>query len=538
MSEQPLDVKGSLQALRRLWRVLAVFVLLGVAAADVYEVLVPATYRATSLVLLPSSGAVGPQPATPTSATTDLGIATSAAVLLPAGHGVSPSLSLVALQHRVSARVDTGGVLAITASGSTARGAEALANAVAVHLVDFVTTSGLAASSRTVAGLQAEADQEQLQSASVQHQLAGAQQQLSGELPTSAAAKQTTALVATLSSENASLALELNSLKSQIAQAQVGQLALNQGTQVLQRATTATRRSALGMALVLAEGAGAGLLMGCTVVLVGRRRSSRIWTRQGIAHAVGAPVVLTGDVHPRRSERSWAALLTTYRPAPSEVWTVRRALTELAAVDSEATRLVLLAFADDAAGVAQAVQVAVVAAASGTPTALSVAVDAPGSLPLQAACAKLAARATEAGGARAGLRILPAGADQPQQGTAGFVVTVFVVDRSLPRLAMLDRLGAVTVLSVAAGAASAEQLAQLAIAAADTGEPICALFVANCLPDDHTSGRIPGPAWPTLVAYGDQRASRRDTPTVPSSAADRNGTNGIISHHSDSEGER
>jgi len=53
---------------------------------------------------------------------TDGRIATSAAVLGPAGHKVDPSLSLSTLQQRVSTTSNATGVLAITATAQNAKG--------------------------------------------------------------------------------------------------------------------------------------------------------------------------------------------------------------------------------------------------------------------------------------------------------------------------------------------------------------------------------------------------------------------------------
>jgi hypothetical protein len=48
-----------------------------------------------------------------------------------------------------------------------------------------------------------------------------------------------------------------------------------------------------------------------------------------------------------------------------------------------------------------------------------------------------------------------------------------------------------TVLGVSAGAATAEQLARVAVSAAEDGRDIAGVVVANPEPDDATTGQIP-----------------------------------------------
>lgn len=494
MSEQVLDIKGSVRLLRRFWRAVAIFVLAGILAAVGYEVLTPTRYQATALVLLPSSGAGTPlTQAARNTVTTDAGIATSAAVLVPAGRRVSPSLTLSTLERRVGAGPDTDGLLEISASGVSPKGAEALANAVAEQLVTFLTTGGVAASSHAVAGLQSEQSQVTSQLAVVQRELAGAEGRLSTEAPTSPQGKRDAALVATLTSEQSNFAVEINSLKNQIAQAEVEQVALNQGTEVVQRATTATARSAASVVLPLGLGALAGLILGGVVVLGWRWKDPRLWDRDALAQALGAPVVLSLDVPVRRSSKQWADLLRRYQPTASERWAVGRALRELSNGQPGGTRLVVLAFADDLAGVSEALHALVVAASSGLETVVSVVARAPQVVSLSATCARIEA---EGSVARPCLTVRAgAGAAGDASRPPDLTAVVFIVERRQPKLAEVDRRAATTVLSVSAGSSSADDLAQLAIGAADSGEPIRALFVANPAPDDNSVGRLPIAGW-------------------------------------------
>jgi len=71
-----------------------------------------------------------------------------------------------------------------------------------------------------------------------------------------------------------------------------------------------------------------------------------------------------------------------------------------------------------------------------------------------------------------------------------FAVVVTVVDSRTPNMPPTPRTTA-TVLGVTAGAATAEQLARAATAAAADGRDIFGILVANPDPGDQTTGRIP-----------------------------------------------
>jgi capsular polysaccharide biosynthesis protein len=490
LTEQMLDVKGSLRIMRRFWRTVAVVVLVGMAVATGYAVLRPAQYHATSLVLLPTTtpaaGTSG-SAATSNDITTDGRIATSAAVLGPAGRQVDPSLSVSALEQRVKTSADATGVLAITATGPTAQQSEALANAVANHLVTFVTTSGSTASADALTGLQAEANQLNTQITDVQKELTAANQRLAAVGPSSSAGQQDSDLVGKLTSEQSSLALQLDTVKSQISETRLGQISANQGTEVIQKATDAKGFSKTSLVLMVGMGALGGLFVGSLVVLALHRRDSRLWTRDELAEALGSPVVLSLDATGRRTSKEWIALLEGYQPSSTEQWSIRRALRELGVGDGGGSNLVVLAFADDMPSVAQAAQVAVSAAGTGLETLFSFAFDGEPVASLQAACARFDA---EGQGPRPGLEV-GSGVLSQRSTAPDLTVTVLVLDRDHPTIVYARRPGTIMVLSVSAGSASAEQLARVAIAAADNGEPLKGIFVANPGSADQTVGRFP-----------------------------------------------
>lgn len=500
MIEQVLDVKGSYRVVRRCWRAVLLFTVAGLAVAAGYQVSAPPRFEASALVLLPLTNAAGAAQGPAAGGTTQARVATSAAVLVPASRHLHPAPSFRQLQQDVSTSKAAASVLKITATGSTARRARMLANAVADQLVVFSAVTGSSTSSNVVAGLQAEASQLTTQLSNVKAQLATANQHLSADT-TPAARAQDSALVDKLTSEQSNLALQLSTVKSQIAQAQLQVIAANQGTQVIQRATEAAAPSIMDRVPLLALGAIAGLAAGVVAVLLWQRRERRLWSRDALAEAVGAPILLSLDVRKRRSRDDWVELLHHYQPSALEQWTVRRALRELEVADGGTSHLRVLATASDAAAAALALHVAVTAATSGTTTRLSVAADDEDGTALRAACARFFED-----DARANLLVVdhePEEDEDPPE----LSMTLVLVDQGRSLLSAAVRPETITVLAVSSGASSGEQLARVAIAAADAGSPLTCAFVANPVANDHTVGRLAakgarGPQGPPRRAIG------------------------------------
>jgi hypothetical protein len=78
---------------------------------------------------------------------------------------------------------------------------------------------------------------------------------------------------------------------------------------------------------------------------------------------------------------------------------------------------------------------------------------------------------------------------RPRRAEAEFVVNLVVVDTHDPGLERLERTAA-TVLAVSSGAATAEDLARVAVAADESGRSIDGLVVVNPDPGDRTTGRM------------------------------------------------
>jgi capsular polysaccharide biosynthesis protein len=498
LTEQLLDVRGSLRLIRRYWRVVAAFALVGVLGASAYLVMDPPTYHATSLVLLPDAQATstsGTASPSRNGVTTDGRIATSAAVLAPAGKKVDPGLSLSELQSRVSTSVVASGVLGITANGSSPAQAEALSNAVSNELVHFVTTSG-SSSGNELAGLQAQENQLDAQIADVQKEINQARQRQTAVGATSAAGQQAAALVGQLTSEQTTLQLQLNSVKSQIVLAKQSTASANQGTVVIQQAAAAQGRSKLDEGSKVLVGLLAGLFVGVVLVLAVRRRDPRLWTRDELAAAVGSPVVLSLEAPARRTTKDWSALLARHQPTPQEEWHVRRALRELGLGEGGLRDLVAVSLDGDLPALAQVVKVAVAAAGSGLRTELVVVSSDEGAASLEAACSRFR---TDGQDPRPGL-VVTRGLTEAVDDERDLRVLAVVANPAEPVLPAFELGRGVAVLSVSAGFASTDPLARVAIAAVDSGTPFRAVLVANPGSEDVTAGRIAGSRSTWLVA--------------------------------------
>ncbi len=130
MSEQTLDLRRSLQIVRRHKIVVAIATVLGIACGRRVHRAHPPMLTSSALVVLPTSAArTSPR---------RLSIAGSDPVLTGAIRQLDQPVSLQALQSRVQARSLTSNIISISAEGKTAAQAEDTANAVANSYVDYL----------------------------------------------------------------------------------------------------------------------------------------------------------------------------------------------------------------------------------------------------------------------------------------------------------------------------------------------------------------------------------------------------------------
>jgi hypothetical protein len=149
----------------------------------------------------------------------------------------------------------------------------------------------------------------------------------------------------------------------------------------------------------------------------------------------------------------------------------------------------ILSFASDAGALAIGPQLASYAASQGIPTAL---VIGPQQDPNAAATLRTAGAAVPQSSDRMRyLRVIVSDDGKVSiPRSAGLVVVVAVVDAQAPQMPATVHTTA-TMLGVSAAAATAEQLARAATAAAADGREIFGILVADPDPSDQTTGRIP-----------------------------------------------
>ena len=143
MSQQALNLRRSLQIVRRHRILVAIAVVLGILAGAAYGHLDPPKMTSTALVVLPqpaqsaqqnADAGTGPDPYTATEEV----IAGSTTVLSDALPNVRPRVSLIELRKELQIGSLTDYVISISASATSAADAEATANAVAHSYISYI----------------------------------------------------------------------------------------------------------------------------------------------------------------------------------------------------------------------------------------------------------------------------------------------------------------------------------------------------------------------------------------------------------------
>jgi capsular polysaccharide biosynthesis protein len=242
-----------------------------------------------------------------------------------------------------------------------------------------------------------------------------------------------------------------------------------------------------------------GLLIGVLSALAVSRRDRRLRQRDDIADSIGIPVLASVTVSRPSDAAGWVKLLTEYEPAPVDAWHLRGALHQLVLGDaaggdqSTGASLAVITLSSDPRALALGPQLAVFTASLGIRTQLVVGPqqDPNVTATLRSACTGMAD--VKASWSRYLSVAVRDGDSGRAQGKAALTITVSVVDQRSPKVADRMRTTA-TVLGVSAGTATAEDLARVAVSAADDGRQIAGILVADPDPTDHTTGRRPEPA--------------------------------------------
>jgi capsular polysaccharide biosynthesis protein len=435
MSEKALDLRGSVQIVRRRKRLVSVVTVLGLLAGGAYSALRPPLLTSAALIVLPQSAQAAAAAAANSNGNPDAYTETqtvilrSTPVLSAALPRVRPAMSLEALRADIKVNSLTGYIISVSAASKLAADAEATANAVADSYIAYV-----------------------------------------------------------------------NSPNSPIPQV---------SARILQPATSATGTNRwVALALTALIGALAGLVIGVIAALAISRRDRRLWKRDDIASSIGVPVLASFPVRHPRDAAGWTDLLEDYEPAARDAWRMRQALQQLGigvmsvnngildnGSHGGSSSLAVLSLSSDPGAIALGPQLAVLAASLGIPTTLIIG---PQEEPAAAATLRTACAMPPPQPSKRPSHLQVIADDDANLGGrfhAALTVFVAVVDGRTPQPPHTMP-ASTTLLGVSAGAATAEQIARVAVNAAADGRGIAGILVADPEPADHTSGLVPQLAQP------------------------------------------
>jgi hypothetical protein len=490
MAEQAVDVRSWVATLRRHSGLLLAATVLGAAGGATLAIMVPPQFSSESVVLLPPLKGDDGQTTTRNSAT-EVKIAGSDVVMGPAGRSVSPSIPARRLQKAVDISASTDDVVEFVAHADTAARAEELAQAVAEAEKAYLMKASSSLGGAEAAALRQRREDLEDSLDTVTAEVEKTRARIQQELPTSVEGKADASALAQLTAEQADLVLKLDQVKAEALGADLGKPA-----SIIQPATPARRPGMVVRAALFAWfGALATLALVAILVGLAGSRDRRMRQRDEIADAIGGHVVGSLRVFPQRSAAQWVTMLADYTPSSVDVLALRNMLRETAPQDGSPeqrvetgergiihpTSLTVITIAGDDRAHAVGPQIAAFAASAGVRTRLVVGRSHDSAAPLFAACNP--ERAGEE--VRPGLLLEARGRKQK----VDFTVVIVVVDRDQPDLSHVPR-SAVTVLAVSSGAATAEDLARVAVAADETGRLVSGVVVADPDATDRTTGRL------------------------------------------------
>ena len=365
--------------------------------------------------------------------------------------------------------------------------------------VNYVRDTAREVTQAVVADLNQRKDDLQYQIDGLRREIAVTRKRQKAADPTSPDGRREAQLLAELQNHMSDTALQLEKVKDRIAAGTpLGSSAT--GTLVIQPATPADGPSKPLRLLIWGPlGALAGALLGVVIVLGRARRDPRIRMLDEIADAVGRPVLAAIASRPQRSVAGWATLLETYQASATESWALRQLLRGLSPgkghprvagrVDYPRT-LTVVSLSGDGRGLAIGPQLAAFTASLGIKTRLVPTIG-HNRAPELWACSTDQAPIT-----RQNLVLSP----HADGDDADLTIFVVVAERTLPYLKNTPN-SVATIVSVAAGTATEQELARVAVAVDDAGRWIDAIVVADPDQTDRTSGRhtiLERSRWPDL----------------------------------------
>ena len=493
MSEQAVDLRSSLAVLRRRKWVLVSVTLLGAAGGVAYSMVRPAMYTSTSQVLLPPPATSSSGQVSSRSVDTDVRIVLSASVLGPAGRQLSPDWTAKQIRDRVSVNADTDEIISIKARDPRPDIAKRIAHAVAYSYVDYVKQSTSSLTTEQQQSLKTRIQTLQTQIDNTTAEITKTTAQLGSESANSAEGRQDQTAIAELTHNKGELIYELDQVQTQLdAASEPASGESGTVTSVIQDAISAQRPDPEARVVLSGlVGALAAFLLVSAGMLVFGRRDQRLRSRDEIADAIGSTVVASVRSRSPRGVAAWGTLLQSYTPDTVDAWALRQTLRRVIPTDlgsdagprtRQAVRVTLLSLSNDPQALALGPQLASFAASLGIRTHLVALQRHDSAAALWAACINL----SNGEDVRPGLTVDVHRIDRTD---ADLVIELVVLDRRKPEL--VDEPGLnVALLSVASGAATAEDLARCALATDDAGSGIEGIVVVDPDSLDRTTGRL------------------------------------------------
>jgi hypothetical protein len=223
-----------------------------------------------------------------------------------------------------------------------------------------------------------------------------------------------------------------------------------------------------------------GLLGSVVFVLVRLQRGHRLRLRDEIARVASAPVIASVESTRCNTPSDWRELLEE-RPRATTEWALRHILRSLPNAGARHQGVRVISFAGDSPALTTGPRLALYSASAGTPTAIAT-----GDSSTSTDRSLLSLRAAFAGAQRVG-RELPLKVDLADTDEVQILVSVEVFDGTSSDVTSSD---AMNLLSISANFVTADELAQLSLAAADRGFALDGVVVVNPDPNDNTTGTL------------------------------------------------
>ncbi len=357
-----------------------------------------------------------------------------------------------------------------------------LANAVAASYVTYIGHLEGSTEQAAVTALQHESNLLTEQINDLQSQIDTVTSRLASEGSGSRPANKTPTFWARFESEQNQVSLQLNRVTGQITNTQLETGSTVNTTRILQKATTQPASKVTFPIEAGIIGILIGLLGSTAFVLMRLQSGHKLRLRDEIARVAGAPVIASLESARCITLFDWRALLEE-RPRATDEWALRHLLRTIPTGGGRPQAIRVISFADDSPAMTTGPRLALQAAGSGTPTALFL------EDPIVPGGTSLAPLRAAFTGAQPVGRDLPItlGLGDTDEAPFTLIVTVAIFDGNSANLTSSD---AINLLSISPNFVTADELARLALAAADSGFVLDGVVVVNPDPTDNTTGSM------------------------------------------------